>query len=61
VEPFEAFTARLTEAVERMDPNSESKHTVLKQLTFENATPTCQSLLRTLKISENIFFILLMC
>ena len=53
-EPFEEFVARLTEAVERMVLSSEAKDIVLKQLAFENATPTCQSLLKTIKKSGNI-------
>lgn len=35
-EPFEDFTARLTEAIERMVPSSDSNNIVLKQLVFEN-------------------------
>lgn len=53
-EPFEEFVARLTEAVEKMVLSSEAKDIVLKQLAFENATPICQSFLKTIKKSGNI-------
>lgn len=59
-EPFEDFTARLTEAIERMVPSSDSNNIVLKQLVFENDMPAYQSLLRTFFFKNlEIFLILL--
>lgn len=51
-EPFEEFVAWKTEAGERAVLSSEAKDSVLKQLAFENATPTYQSLLKTIKNLE---------
>lgn len=50
-EPFVEFIARLTQAVERVVPSPEARDIILKQLAFENVSPTCQSLLRTMKKS----------
>lgn len=57
-EPFEGFVAWKTEAGERVVLTSEAKDSVLKQLAFDNATPTYQSLQKTIKNLE-IFLTLL--
>ena len=41
-EPFEHFVARVTEAVSQTD-------LIVKQLAFENATPTCQTLIQPVR------------
>lgn len=42
------------EAVERVVLRPEIRDIILKQLTFENVSPTCQSLLRQIKKSGSI-------
>ena len=51
---FEESLAQLIEAMEKIFLSSEAKDIVLKQLAFENATPTFHSLLKTTKISGNV-------
>ena len=49
---FEESVAELIEAMEKIVLSPEAKDIVLKQLAFENATPTFHSLLKTTKNQE---------
>uniref|UniRef100_UPI004038F55E endogenous retrovirus group K member 5 Gag polyprotein-like n=1 Tax=Callospermophilus lateralis TaxID=76772 RepID=UPI004038F55E len=53
-EPFEEFLSRLKESVEKIITNNEAAQIIIKQLAFENANTTCQTLLRPIRKTGNL-------
>ncbi|KAM6143263.1 endogenous retrovirus group K member 7 Gag polyprotein-like [Erethizon dorsatum] len=53
-EPFADFVAKLEDAIQKIVENEEAAAILLKQLAFENANVTCQSLLRPTRRTGNI-------
>ena len=54
-ERYKDFVARLKTAVKKIIKSTEPTEIVLKQLTYENANSTCQTLLRPVKSKKKIF------
>ncbi|XP_063084340.1 igE-binding protein-like [Cavia porcellus] len=48
-EPFSDFVARMLEAANRIFPDAEAAHPLIKQLIFEQCTKECRDVLRTNK------------
>ncbi|XP_030897680.1 endogenous retrovirus group K member 5 Gag polyprotein-like [Leptonychotes weddellii] len=48
-EPYQDFLAKIIDAVEKTIPNDEAAQTIIKQLAFENANATCQTLIRPIR------------
>lgn len=60
-EPFSDFIGRLTEAADRIFGEHENNNSLIRQLAFENANPTCQDIIRPHRHTGSIEQLIRLC